>query len=285
MPELVGLPLGVAQQKLIRAQLALGTVQPQPPNPSGKVFSQLPLAGTTVPNGHLPSTCSRPTPAAAGASKKAKAAVAAAATAVGCGRRRRRRRHGQGEPEQPDAPCAAQAGTGLRPHPQASRPTKPRQDKRWPTSVSFPSRSSSCRPRRSARWPGTVPAAGSKVPKGAHVALLVSSGSPQLAFDNGTQISVIDPTTGKVTAQVPPGVGGQVEPAWSLDGQHLVYEQDGALILVEPGVAASPPTTITTPPPGMTDRNPSFGSHRKDDPGRLHPGRGRSRPPALLRDR
>ena len=33
---------------LIDAGLALGTVQPQPPNPNGKISSQLPLASTVV---------------------------------------------------------------------------------------------------------------------------------------------------------------------------------------------------------------------------------------------
>ena len=66
-----------------------------------------------------------------------------------------------------------------------------------------------------------------------------------------------------MTAQVPPGVGGQVEPAWSQDGQHLVYAQDGALTLVEPGVPTSSPTPITKPPPGMTDRNPALAPTEK----------------------
>ena len=51
VPAIVGLPLGLAQQKLIDAGLALGTVQPQPPNPNGKISSQLPLAGTPVADG------------------------------------------------------------------------------------------------------------------------------------------------------------------------------------------------------------------------------------------
>jgi Tol biopolymer transport system component len=101
------------------------------------------------------------------------------------------------------------------------------------------------------------------VPKGAHVALIVSNGSPQLAFDNGTQVSVIDPATDKVSAQIPPGVGQQIEPAWSPNGQHLVYEQGGQLVIVEPAVKNSPPTVITHPPQGMSDRNPSFAPTEK----------------------
>ena len=40
-----------------------------------------------------------------------------------------------------------------------------------------------------------MPAAGSKVAKGAQVDLIISNGSPQLSYDNGQTISVINPTT------------------------------------------------------------------------------------------
>ena len=110
---------------------------------------------------------------------------------------------------------------------------------------------------------GTVPAAGAKVAQGAHVALIISNGSPQLAFDNSASISVIDPTTLKVSAQLPAGVGQQVEPAWSLNGQHLAYSQNGQIVIVEPGVKGSNPAILTTPPAGARDLNPSFAPTNK----------------------
>ena len=112
---------------------------------------------------------------------------------------------------------------------------------------------------------GTVPTEGSKVPKGARVALIISNGSPQLAFDNGTSLSVIDPTTRKVcSAQVPGGVGAQIEPEWSADGQHLVYAQNGQIVLDEPSAKASVPAVITHPPQGTTDHNPAFAPTTKE---------------------
>jgi beta-lactam-binding protein with PASTA domain len=261
VPPLVGLTLGLAEQKLIKAGLALGTVQPQPPNPNAKVSSQLPLAGTTVASGFSVNVF-QPTPAAAGTSKKTKAAIAAAGAALGAGAAGAanaaqgksntsslgtvQKQAGLGPIAIPKVPAnltqAAQVlgNLGLVPQPLKQLSTAP-----------------------VGQVAGTVPAAGSKVPKGAHVALLVSSGSPQLAFDNGTQVNVINPTTGKISAQIPPGVGQQIEPTWSPNGQHLVYEQNGQLVIVEPGVKNSPPTVITNPPQGMSDRNPAFAPTEK----------------------
>ena len=83
VPAIVGLPLGLAQQKLIEAGLALGAVQPQPPDPNGKISSQLPLAGTPVAEGFAVNVFQAAPVAAGGAnSKKGKAAAAAAAAAA-----------------------------------------------------------------------------------------------------------------------------------------------------------------------------------------------------------
>ena len=258
VPELVGLPLGVADQKLIGAQLTLGTIQPQPPNPAGKVLSQLPLAGTMVPTGSAVNVF-QPTPAATGTSKKAKTAIAAAATALGVGAgaaAAAAASTGNAGPRNL-TPVQAQAGLGSIAIPQV--PTDQTQAGQVLANLGLVPQAVKQRSTAPVgQVAGTVPAAGAKVPKGAHVALLVSSGPPELAFDNGTQINIIDPTTGKASAQIPPGIGGQVDPAWSHDGQHLVYAQSGVVTLVEPGVATSPPSPITKPPPGMTDRNPSL---------------------------
>jgi beta-lactam-binding protein with PASTA domain len=261
VPPLVGLTLGLAQQKLIDAGLALGAVQPQPPNPTGKISSQLPLAGTSVAGGFSVNVF-QTAPAAAGSSKKAKAAVAAAATALGAGAAGASAAASGKSSSSSLAPVQAQAGLGPVAIPKV--PTDPTQAAQALANAGFvpqPVKQLSTAPV--GQVAGTIPAAGAKVPKGAHVALIISNGSPQLAFDNGTQVNVIDPTTGKVSAQLPPGVGQQVEPAWSLNGQHLAYEQNGQLIMVEPGVKGSVPATITHPPQGTSDRNPAFAPTEK----------------------
>lgn len=255
VPAIVGLPLGLAQQKLIDAGLALGAVQPQPPNPNGKVSSQLPLAGTPVAEGFAVNVF-QAAPAAADASKKGKAAAAAAAAAGGGAAAAAAAAAGNASAKSLAA-TAAQAGTGSIPIPQLPPdPTQAAQALANAGLVPQPVKQLSTAPV--GQVAGTVPAEGSKVPKGARVALIISNGSPQLAFDNGTSLSVIDPTTRKVSAQVPAGVGAQIEPAWSPDGQHLVYAQNGQLVLDEPSAKGSTPAVITHPPQGTTDHNPAF---------------------------
>ena len=262
VPAIVGLPLGLAQQKLIEAGLALGAVQPQPPDPNGKISSQLPLAGTAVADGFAVNVFQTP-PAAAAASKKGKAAAAAAAAAaVPAGAAAAAAAAAGQQSPSSLAAVAAQAGTGPVPIPKL--PTDPSQAAQALANAGLvpqPVKQLSTAPF--GQVAGTVPAEGSKVPKGAHVAMIISNGSPQLAFDNGTSVSVINASTDKVSAQIPPGVGAQVEPAWSPNGQHLAYEQNGGLVTVEPGVKGSVPSVITHPPQGMSDRNPAFAPTEK----------------------
>jgi beta-lactam-binding protein with PASTA domain len=257
VPAIVGLPLGLAQQKLIEAGLALGAVQPQPPNPNGKISSQLPLAGTPVADGFAVNVF-QAAPVAAGASKKGKAAAAAAAAAAAGGGAAAAAAAAAGKPSAKSlAAVAAQAGTGPVAIPKLpADPTQAAQALVNAGLVPQPAKQLSTAPI--GQVAGSVPAAGSKVPKGAHVVLIISNGSPQLAFDNGTQVNVIDPTTRKASAQVPAGVGSQIEPSWSPDGQHLVYAQNGQLVLVEPSAQGSAPAVITHPPQGTTDHNPAF---------------------------
>jgi beta-lactam-binding protein with PASTA domain len=257
VPPLVGLPLGVAQQKLIDAGLALGAVQPQPPNPNGKIVSQLPLAGTKVADGFTVSVFQAVAKAGKSSGKAKAAAAAAAAAAAGAGAAGAAAAAAGKPNANALAAAAAQAGTGSIAIPKL--PPDPNQAAQALVNLGLvpqPIKQLSTAPV--GKVAGTVPGAGAKVAAGAHVALIISNGSPQLAFDNGTSINVVDPTTHKVSAQLPPGVGAQIEPSWSLDGQHLVYVQNTELVMVEPEVKGSAPAIITHPPVGTMDRNPAF---------------------------
>ena len=256
VPAIVGLPLGLAQQKLIEAGLVLGTVQPQPPNPNGKISSQLPLAGTPVADGfavqRLPGRRRRRQGVEQGQGRGRRGGRRRSR----CGRRGCRRCRRRARPTRSSlSAAAAQAGTGSIAIPKL--PADPNQAAQALANLGLvpqPVKQLSTAPV--GQVAGTVPAAGAKVAKGAHVALIISNGSPQLAFDNSTSISVIDPTTLKVSAQLPAGVGAQVEPAWSLNGQHLVYSQNGQLVIVEPGVKGSNPAILTHPPAGTATATP-----------------------------
>ena len=92
---------------------------------------------------------------------------------------------------------------------------------------------------------GTTPGAGTKVAAGSAVTVLVSAGYPQLSYDDGKAVHVIDGASGKPTITVPPGTGGQSQAAWSMDGTHLVYSQGGQLWLLDTTHPTTPPLDLT----------------------------------------
>jgi beta-lactam-binding protein with PASTA domain len=257
VPSVVGLTPGLAQETLLNGHLALGTVSPQPLDPKGKISSQLPLAGAMVATGTAVQVFLNPPVTAGGkGSGKGKTAAGAGAVAADGAAGAAAAASGASSPAALAA-AAAQAGKGPIAIPQLpTDPTKAASQLSQLGLVPQPVKQLSTAPL--GQVAGTVPAEGSKVPPGAHVALLISNGSPQLAFDNGSQVQVIDPTTGKPTTQIPGGVGAQVEPSWAVDGQHMVYEQNGQVVLVTPNVKGSAPIVLTRPPAGISDRNPSF---------------------------
>jgi beta-lactam-binding protein with PASTA domain len=245
VPSVVGTTPGLADQALRASQLTLGAVSPQPLNPTGKIRSQIPLPGTKVAAGTAVAVFMAPagTGAAAhnasSARSTAAAATAAAATPAAL------------------AAVAAQAGKGpIAIPPLSGDPTaaagKLSQLGLVPVAT-----------KRLATVPvgqlaGTVPAAGAKVPKGAQVDLLVSSGSPHLSYDDGHAVHVIDPATGKPAGKVPAGAGPDVEASWSPDGTHLVVSEGGRLVLDKPGATGAAPFPETPPTPGVDDLNPAF---------------------------
>jgi beta-lactam-binding protein with PASTA domain len=251
VPSVVGVTAGQADLSLRASSLTLGAVSPQPLNPSGKIQFQLPIQGAKVTSGTAIAVFMTP-PGAAKASlgKAGTAGAAAGATAAAAG--------AAAASPAALAAVAAQAGNGpITIPPLQGDPTaaagKLSQLGLLPAPV-----------KRLATVPlgqvaGTVPAAGSKVAKGAQVDLLISSGSPQLSYDDGSQaIHVIDPTTGKPSGVVPAGQPPQVEASWSPDGTHLVYAQAGRLVLLQPNVQGAQPYSLTPPTPGIEYHDPSF---------------------------
>ena len=247
VPSVLGATPGLADQALRASQLTLGAVSPQPLNPEGKIRSQIPLAGTRVAAGTAVAVFMAP-PGASGAGAAAKRAGTGAAAAAAAA--------GAATPAA-IAAVAAQAGKGPIAVPQLSGD---------PTAAAGKLSQLGLVPvatKRLATVPvgqlaGTVPAAGAKVPKGAQVDLLISNGSPRLAYDDGHAIHVIDPTTGKPVGRFAADTGPDVEASWSPDGTHLVESDGGRLALVQPNAPASAPFVMTPPTPGVEDLNPAF---------------------------
>jgi beta-lactam-binding protein with PASTA domain len=253
VPSVVGATPGLADQALRASQLTLGAVNPQPLNPAGKIRSQIPLPGTKVAAGTAVAVFMTPAGGAAAAGKQgggattaaAVTAAAAAATAAGAAT------------PAALAAVAAQAGKGpIAIPPLRGDPTAAAGKLSQLGLVPVPTKRLATVPVGALA--GTVPPAGAKVPKGAQVDLLISSGSPQLAYDDGNAVHVIDPTTGKPSGTVPAGTGPDVEASWSPDGTHLVESEAGRLVLVQPNVRGAAPFAETPPMPGVQDLNPSF---------------------------
>ena len=244
VPSVVGMTPGLADKALRASKLTLGAVNPQPLNPAGKIESQIPLAGSKVATGTpvavfmappaavggKPSRRGRSSSAARAASASTPAALAAVAAQAGKGPITVPVVQGD-----PTVAAGRLSQLGLVPVPIKRLATVP-----------------------VGQLAGTVPVAGSKVARGAQVDLLISSGSPELSYDDGQAVRVIDPTTGKRAGTVPAGVGPQVEAAWSADGTHLVVSEAGQLELVQPGSPGAKPFMLTQPPPGTADVNPAF---------------------------
>ncbi len=273
IPSVVDLTPGQADQALIASSLALGTVSPQPLNPAGKIYAQLPPAGTPVADGTAVAVfLALPKSAAAsptGTGTTAKTTTGAASStgrngSTSSGSSASGGSSGGAGPAAaaaavlPAAAVAAEAGKGPITIPAlSSDPTTAAATLSQLGLLPFPVKQLATVPVNQVA--GTLPGAGSKVAKGAQVDLLISSGSPQLAYDDGQTIHVIDPTTLQASGTVSPGSGGpQVEPSWNPSGSELVYSQNGQLVLDQPDVKKAVPFQMTAEQSGVSDVNPSF---------------------------
>ena len=150
VPAIVGLPLGLAEQTLIAAGLTLGAVQPQPPNPNGKISSQMPLAGTQVAEGFAVAVFL----AAPGGGQPRRARLLRPPLPLPPRRRRRRRRERRRRQRAPRAsPPSRRRRARARSRFRRSPTTRPRPRRPSQTPASSRSRSSDWRPSRSDRSP------------------------------------------------------------------------------------------------------------------------------------
>ena len=76
------------------------------------------------------------------------------------------------------------------------------------------------------------PAPGRPLATGDGVRLVVSAGSPQLAYDTGEVVRVFDPRLGRTVREASPPAGLAVEPSWSPTGRRLIYRVGRRLMLV-----------------------------------------------------
>jgi beta-lactam-binding protein with PASTA domain len=231
VPSVVGLTPVTADTALRAAGVSLGAVSPQPIDPTGRIASQIPAANVSVPTGTpvavflAPKSTSKA--GAAGAAAAGGAAAAAAAAAKGAA---------VTIPAVKGSPTAAAAQLsqlGLVPS----------------TSERFSSGTKGA-------LIGSVPPPGTKVKAGTKVALLVSAGFPDLSYDNGRAVQIVNGATGKSIAGAPSSTLGEEEASWSIDGSHLVYREGNGLVLLQANKSGALPLTLTGS--GADAHDPAF---------------------------
>jgi beta-lactam-binding protein with PASTA domain len=233
VPSVVGLTPVTADTALRAAGVSLGAVSPQPIDPTGRIASQIPAANVNVPTG---------TPVAVFLAPKSAAKAAAAGAAAGAG-------------GAAAAAAAAAAGKGSVTIPAI---------KGSPTAAAaqlsqlglVPSTSERFSSSAKGALTGTVPPAGTKVKAGTKVALLVSAGFPELAYDNGSSVQIVGGATGKSIASAPSSTLGEEEASWSIDGSHLVYREGNGLVLLQANKSGALPLTLTGS--GADAHDPAF---------------------------
>ncbi len=249
VPKVVGLTHTEAEKVLREAKLALGQAQPQPPDPKGKILSQIPEAKQRVKEG-TPVDVFQVDP-----SKVAKKDDK--------GKDKDKEKDGGGKPAK-GAPVAipAVAGGGAKEAGAAASeaglvPKERRAFSDKPEGEVF----------------GTDPPAGVKIPAGGTLTLLVSAGFPELAYDDGRNVGLIDGATAKKLPSIAAGPSREKDPTFSSDGKHVAFRGGDQIFLADRAKLDDPPRALT--PDGQKFTDPSFSTapdtkvlaviQRKDD--------------------
>jgi beta-lactam-binding protein with PASTA domain len=236
VPPLKGSTPATAYTTLSAKRLVLGAVSPAPPNPDGTIATQLPKAGDEVSPDTMVAVFLEPPVSANTGTTSGQGGQGPAKTGTSGA--------GAGKTIKiPDVNREMSLGAAQQLSQLGLVPQTIEQfDKSTPGTLI-----------------GTNPRAGTPVPAGTHVTVIVSAGYPQLSYDDGTSISVINPATSK--PGIPPPASQPVgEASWSSDGRDLVYVQGpqnaGQLVSFAPNQHGATPSMLTAA--GTNERDPAF---------------------------
>jgi len=204
VPKVTGLSLADAEAALRDKKLTLGQSSPQPPDPNGKIESQIPAENEVVKEG-APVDIFFTDPNGKGKGKDPKQDGAGGAGGGGAA-------GGGGGGGAKDIVVPAVAGAKLDAFAQtlADDELVPQTERVFdaaPAGTLF----------------ATEPPGGTKVAAGDKVTLLVSAGFPQLAFDDDKNIQLVNGATGKKLDPIAKGPSREKDPTWSPDGARVAY--------------------------------------------------------------
>ncbi len=221
VPNVVGKTQADADPILRKANLTVGQVSPQPPDPKAKISSQIPAAKEIVKEG---------TPIAIfTADPRGKKKGGGKVDEKNAGK------DGGGGGKGAAAVLPTLAGL-----PVAEAAQKAAESGLVPEQVNQFSG------KKKGTLIGTVPPAGTKLEEGDKIKLLVSAGFPQLAFDDGENVLLANGANGKRLPAIAKGSQEETDPTWSFDGTQVAYASNRRVFLKnqakpdEPAVAVTP---------------------------------------------
>jgi beta-lactam-binding protein with PASTA domain len=230
VPKIVGLSLSDAEAALRDKKLSLGQSSPQPPDPNGKIASQIPAENEVVKEG-TPVDVFFEDPNGKGKGKDPKkgggAGAAAAGGAGGGG-------GGGGGGGAKDIVIPAVAGAPVADYAKklADLGLVPATERVFDAS-----------PRNTAF--ATEPPGGTKAAAGDTVKVLVSAGFPELAFDNEKNVLLVNGANGKPLKPIAKSPSDEKDVTWSFDGSNVAYVGGGRVFLKDMSKPDAPAKSLT----------------------------------------
>ena len=194
VPDIVGKTQADADPILRKANLTVGQVSPQPPDPKAKISSQIPAAKEIVKEGS-PVAIFTDDPRG---KKKGKGKVD--------------KKNGSAGKKGAAASLPALAGLAA-----------PAAAQKAAESGLVPEQVNQFSGKKKGTLIGTIPPAGTKLAEGAKIKLLVSAGFPDLAYDDGKNILLANGANGKRLPSVAKSPLEETDPSYSFDGSRIAY--------------------------------------------------------------
>ena len=259
VPKIVGLSLADAETALREKKLSLGQSSPQPPDPNGKIASQIPAENEVVKEGAPVDVFFADPNGKKGKDPKKKGGAGAAGAAGGGG--------GGGGGGAKDIVIPAIAGAKVDDYAKSLAdlglvPATERVFDASPRGTLF----------------ATEPPGGTKAAAGDTVKVLVSAGFPEIAYDNEKNVLLVNGANGKQLDPIAKSNGlREKDPTWSFDG--VARRLPGRRARVPQGHVEARRPRDHADRAGRRVLRPRVGADRRPQPDRGRPPRRPTRTP------